>query len=55
MVYDMAVHNINGHAALKLTQQQLKAQAKTSTQKPMIFTDSTWPGSGAYGAAIITD
>lgn len=52
---NLFLHNINGHASLQLTQATLKSNAKTSANKPLIFTESTYPGSGAYGAALITD
>lgn len=33
----------------------MKTSGKTKTQKALLFTESTWPGSGAYGSALITD
>lgn len=52
---NIRVHNINGHAHLMNHYNTLRTNAKTSTNKPFLFTDSSFPGSGAYGVALITD
>ena len=49
------VQNVNGHATLQKFTTTLKKEPKTSNVKPLLFTESTFPGSGAYAAGLITN
>ena len=52
---NLYLHNVNAHAHLKLLNKTFMELSKTNGQKPFIQTDATFPGSGAYGAGLITD
>lgn len=53
----MYTHNINGHMSLKAASIALTTAAGWSSKgsRPLLFSDSTWAGSGAYGAVALTD
>lgn len=52
---NLYLHNINAHRHLQLLNKTFIELKKTNGQKPFITTDATFPGSGAYGAGLITD
>jgi len=54
---ELFVHNVNGHMNLKAVYNALVDPASTfySGQRPFLFSDSTWLGSGHLGAVALTD
>jgi alpha-glucosidase (family GH31 glycosyl hydrolase) len=51
------MHNINGHMQLITSFNALVNSKKWSEtgKRPIIFSDSTWAGSGHYGAVALTN
>ena len=51
------VHNANGHMGLKRLQHILQTNVGYSqnAKRALIYSESTFPGSGSFGAALVTD
>ena len=52
---DLSVHNINGHSILMKMNQAYMSDNTLNTNKPFLVSESSWPGSGQYGAGVITN
>lgn len=49
------MHNANGHMGLKRIKNVIEKQVNGFNRRSLTFTDTTWAGSGAFGAALITN
>ena len=51
----MYVHNINGHMNLKEIYEANLNMGALNGARPLLFSDSTWAGSGHFGSVALTD
>lgn len=51
----MFVKNANGHRTLQKMSASWSKIDAVKNRRSLLFTDSTWSGSGAYGISLITD
>jgi hypothetical protein len=54
-VRNFFVHNANSHRTLQKVNASWVNVTALQTRRPLLFTESSWSGSGAYGIALITD
>jgi hypothetical protein len=52
---NLYLHNGHAHLALKKTYQALVNNSDSTTKRPLLFTEASWSGSGAFGVGMITD
>lgn len=54
-ISNLYVHNGVAQRALQKTYQALTNVSDSTTKRPLLVTEASWAGSGAYGVALITD
>lgn len=52
---NMYVHNANGHKAFKVVNASWESIPEAASKRPLLFSDSSWPGSGSFGVGLVTN
>jgi alpha-glucosidase (family GH31 glycosyl hydrolase) len=54
-IAELYVHNGNAHLQLKKTWNAWLATNDSTTKRPLLFTEASWAGSGAFSVGLVTN